>query len=70
MNSNDFGVEVSLISNTHPDFPPITSRAYYDTKYIDYIELFKKNNIKMISTFALVDSEKDKNHTGKFLVKV
>lgn len=31
--SDDFTTEVSLIPNTHPDFNPITSRAYYDKNY-------------------------------------
>lgn len=33
-NANDFTTEISLIPHTHPDFRAITSRAYYDKKYI------------------------------------
>ena len=35
-NANDFTTEVSLVPNTHPDFRPITARAYYDMKYAKY----------------------------------
>ena len=69
-NSNDFTTEVSLIPHTHPDFRPITSRAYYDMKYRQYLKKLKKYGITAIATFALVDDDKDKNHTGKFLVKL
>lgn len=61
---------MSLIPNTHPDFRAITSRAYYDTVYIQYRNALRKHNITAIATFAEVDPQKDKNHTGKFLVKV
>lgn len=70
-NQNDITFEVALIPNTHPDFRPATSRAYYDRKYIQYKKLLKeKYGIQNISTFALVDQNKDKNHTGWFRVKV
>lgn len=69
-NANDFSAEVALIPNTHPDFRPITSRAYYDTKWAQYKRLLKEYGITAISTFALVDPKKDKNHTGEYLVKV
>lgn len=69
-NANDFTTEVSLIPNTHPDFRAITSRAYYDTMYIQYRNALRKHNITAIATFAEVDPKKDKNHTGRFLVKV
>ena len=63
-NANDFSVEVSLIPNTHPDFRQITSRAYYDSKWAQYKRILDKFRISAISTFALVDPKKDKNHTG------
>ena len=63
-NANDFSVEVSLIPNTHPDFRQITSRAYYDSKWAQYKRILDKFHISAISTFALVDPKKDKNHTG------
>ena len=69
-NANDFSVEVSLVPNTHPDFRQITSRAYYDAKWAQYKRLLAKFNISAISTFALVDPKKDKNHTGGYLVKI
>lgn len=69
-NANDFTTEISLIPNTHPDFRPVTSRAYYDNQYSRYRGMLKKHGINMISSFALVDPYKDKNHTGEFLVKV
>ena len=69
-NANDFTTEVSLIPNTHPDFRAVTSRAYYDMKYRKYRHLLAKYGITAISSFALVDPEKDKNHTGEYLVKV
>ena len=69
-NSNDFITEITLIPNTHPDFRPTVTRAYYDKKYIKYRKMLKKWGIRAISTFALVDPDKDKNHTGQFLVKV
>lgn len=69
-NANDITNEISLIPNTHPDFRPITSRAYYDKEYSKYKKLLRKYGISNISTFALVDQNKDKTHTGKFLVKV
>lgn len=69
-NANDFSAEVALIPNTHPDFRPITSRAYYDTKWAQYKRLLKEYGITAISTFALVDPKKDKNHTGEYLVKI
>jgi hypothetical protein len=69
-NANDFTTEISLIPNTHPDFRPVTSRAYYDNQYLRYRGMLKKHGINMISSFALVDPEKDKNHTGEYLVKV
>lgn len=69
-NSNDFTTEVALIPNTHVDFRPVTSRAYYDEQHIKYLKQLKKYNINAIATFALVDPDKDKNHTGEYLVKV
>ena len=69
-NANDFTNEVAIVPNTHPDFKPSVSRAYYDNKYIKYRKLLKRWGIRAISTFALVDPEKDKNHTGWFRVKV
>lgn len=67
---DDFTTEISLIPNTHVDFNPIFSRSYYDTKYDEYKSTIQRHNINAISTFALVDSEKDKTHTGKWKVKV
>ena len=69
-NANDFTTEVSLIPNTHSDFRAVTSRAYYDMRYRKYRHLIAKYGITAISSFALVDPEKDKNHTGEYLVKV
>lgn len=69
-NANDFTNEVALVPNTHPDFKAAVSRAYYDRKYIKYRKLLKRWGIRAISTFALVDPKKDKNHTGWFRVKV
>lgn len=69
-NANDFTTEVSLIPNTHPDFRAVTSRAYYDMRYRKYRHLLAKYGITAISSFALVDPEKDKNHIGEYLVKV
>ena len=69
-NANDFSIEVALIPNTHPDFRQITSRAYYDTQWSQYKRLLKSYGISAISTFALVDPKKDKNHTGEHLVKI
>ena len=39
-------------------------------KYRKYRKLLSKYGITAISSFALVDPEKDKNHTGEYLVKV
>jgi hypothetical protein len=69
-NANDFTTEVSLIPNTHPDFNPVTSRAYYDMKYRRYLRLLRKYGFNAVSSFALVDPETDKNHMGQYLVKV
>ena len=69
-NANDATVEVSLVSNTHPDFKAITTRAYYDMQYAKYKKLLRKHGIWSISTFAMVNQEKDKTHNGRFLVKV
>lgn len=69
-NGNDFSTEVSLIPNTHPDFRSITSRAYYDSQYVQYKRLCNKYGFSNIATFALVDPKKDKNHTGEYLVKI
>ena len=68
--ANDFSIEVALIPNTHPDFRQITSRAYYDMQWAKYKRMLKSYGITAISTFALVDPEKDKNHTGEYLVKI
>lgn len=69
-NANDFTTEVSLVPNTHPDFRAVTSRAYYDMKYKQYRKQLARHGILAISSFALVDQEKDKNHTGQYLVKL
>ena len=69
-NANDFTAEVALIPNNRTEFPSITSRAYYDTKYLKYKQLWGRHGITSISTFALVDFSKDKTHTGWFKVKV
>ena len=66
----DFWTEVSLIPNTHWDFPAITSRAYYDMKYLEYKKMLGEFGITAISSFALVDPSKDKNHTGWYRIKV
>ena len=63
-------MEVVLVPNTHPDLKPISTRAYYDTEYNKYLHQLHYRGIHAISTFALVDPDKDKNHTGQFLVKV
>ena len=70
LNANDFSAEVSLVPNTHTNFREVVTRAYYDRQYLDYKALMESFNISNISTFALVDPSKDKNHTGWFLVKV
>ena len=69
-NANDFTTEVSLVPNTHPDFRAVTSRAYYDMKYKQYRKQLARHGIFAISSFALVDQGKDKNHTGQYLVKL
>lgn len=66
---NDFTQEIALIPNTHPNFPAITSRAYYDRKHARYFGKILHNGFSMVSTFARVDVFNDKNHTGEFLVK-
>ena len=48
----------------------MSTRAYYDMKYREYMSDMSRYGIHAISTFALVDPDKDKNHTGQFLVKV
>ena len=70
LNANDFSAEVSLVPNTETNFREVFTRAYYDRQYLDYRALMESFNISNISTFALVDPSKDKNHTGWFLVKV
>ena len=69
-NANDFINEIALIPNTHPDFRSISSRAYYDMKWVKYKRLLGKFGISAVATFALVDFDKDKTHTGEWLVKV
>ena len=69
-NENDIDVEFALIPNTHQDVKPTTARAYYDGQWIDYKRRLKRHGIDAISTFAIVDPLKDKNHTGWFWVKV
>lgn len=69
-NANDFVVEFALIPNTHSQFRAITSRAYYDMVYAKNKRLLKRYGIDAVSTFALVDEKKDKNHTGQYYVKV
>ena len=68
-NGQDFTTEVSLIPYTHPDFPPLVSRSYYDTRYRDYLDKLNQFGIDNISSFALVDDRRGKTHTGEFLVK-
>ena len=51
----DFTTEVALVPNTHPDFRPISSRAYYDSDWEEYKEMLADNGIDAISSFALVD---------------
>ena len=58
-----------MIPYTHPDFSPLVSRSYYDTRYKDYLAKLKQFGIDNISSFALVDSRRGKTHTGEFLVK-
>ena len=48
----------------------MSSRAYYDMKWVKYKRLLGKFGISAVATFALVDSDKDKTHTGEWLVKV
>ena len=59
-----------MIPYTHPDFSPLVSRSYYDTRYKDYLAKLKQFGIDNISSFALVDSRRGKTHTGEFLIKV
>ena len=68
--ADDFTTEVALVPNTHPDFSPTAPRAYYDRQYINYRKLLWKHGIRAIADFALVNQEKDKNHTGWHRVKV
>ena len=35
-NANDFCSEVALVPNTHPDFKPISTRAFYDKEWMKY----------------------------------
>lgn len=35
-NANDFYSEVALVPNTHPDFKPISTRAFYDKEWMKY----------------------------------
>lgn len=58
-----------MIPYTHPDFPPLVSRSYYDTRYRDYLDKLNQFGIDNISSFALVDDRRGKTHTGEFLVK-
>ena len=69
-NGQDLTTQVSLIPYTHPDFSPLVSRSYYDTRYKDYLAKLKQFGIDNISSFALVDSRRGKTHTGEFLIKV
>ena len=69
-NSNDFITEMSLVPNTHHNFRPTTSRAYYDMQHGKWKELLFKHGIHSISSFALVDPSNDKNHTGWFRLKI
>lgn len=69
-NANDFINEIALIPNTHPDFRSISSRAYYDTMYNLYKSRLGDYGVSAVATFALVDPDKDKTHTGEWLVKV
>lgn len=67
---NDIDTEVALIPNVHKRFKAITSRAYYDKQYLDYKDTLERFNINAISSFALVSPKKDKNHIGRYLLKV
>lgn len=69
-NANDITTEVALISTTRDSFSEVTSRAYYDMKHSKYLDILGQNGITNISSFALVDPIKDKNHIGQYLVKV
>lgn len=62
--------EIALIPNARPDLNPVSARDYYDERYAEYRELLKKNGILMVSTFARVDPDLDKTHTGEYLVKL
>lgn len=59
-----------MIPNTYKNFRASTSRAYYDRQYRIYKEELKKKGIWAVSSFALVDESKDKNHTGQYIVRV
>lgn len=69
-NANDFINEISLIPNTHPSLGSASFRSYYDTKWNEYKDRLAEFGISAISTFALVDPDRDKTHTGEWLVKV
>lgn len=69
-NGYDLTTEISLIPNTHYDFSPITTRAYYDRQHLNYVDLLNEYGITAVSSFALVDPEKGKTHTGEYLIKV
>lgn len=66
----DLTLEFSLVHDDSDDFQSLTSRAYYDTKYLEYKRQLDELGISAISTFALVDEKMDKNHTGRYLLKV
>lgn len=69
-NANDFTSEIALVPSNRKYFRATTSRAYYDEQYAKYRKMLRKYGISAISTFAIVDPEKDKNHTGWYWVKV
>ena len=47
--------EVSLIPNAVETLDPTRARDYYDERYDEYKDSLRRNNILMVSAFALVD---------------
>ena len=59
-----------LLPNTHPDFRPSTTRAFYDMKFQEWKKRLNDHGFNRMTSFALVDPAKDKTHTGEYIVKL
>ena len=68
-NALDFQCQTALVPNTHPDFSSVSTRAYYDHLFSEWMKRVKHYGIRAISTYAVVDGGSG-NHLGEFLVKV